>query len=249
LAIEIAEALAWTWRSAAGNGDAVVARRAADALAADGPGPAWRAFGRICATSRFLAHDPAFSDGPDGTTVLADPECAGVAMALFAPDPTLETRAVAVLQDHPGAFWPLIAAGRAALKGGDARAAQHLGLVASGTEPDSIYPQLLLAYAALARGDDADLAQAVARGLARNPDHGELLGLQAVVLVHRGDRAGAQRIIDRLGAGHLQFHLQHRVGHPMERTVDALVQAHLVIPAGSPDLPPLVPGDHRDLPP
>lgn len=241
LAAEIAESLAWTWRAAASHGDQTLARQAATMLSAGGPSAGWRALGRVCTSSRFQAHDPSFSAGPDGIATLADPESAGVAMALFAPAPALDDRAWEVLRDRPGAFWPLIAAGRAALATNDFHAAQHLGLVASGVEPDSIYPPLLLAYAAMSLGDDADLARAVGRGLRLSPEHAELLALEAVTLVRGGHREDAQRVIDRLGGAHLQYHLQHRVGHPMERTVDALVTAHLQIPAAPPDLGPLVP--------
>ncbi len=104
-----------------------------------------------------------------------------------------------------------------------------------------MYPPLILAYEALARGDTADLSRAVGRGLRINPDHTEFQALQAVTLVRAGHRADAQAVIDRIGAAHLQFHLQHRVGHPMERTVDALVQTGLRIPVVTPDLGPLVP--------
>ncbi len=69
--------------------------------------------------------------------------------------------------------------------------------------------------------------------------------LQAVTLVRGGHRADAQAVIDRIGAAHLQYHLQHRVGHPMERTVDALVQAGLRISVVAPDLGPVVPDEQN----
>lgn len=244
LANEIAESLIWTWRAMVGHGDQQQALQAAALLTAGGPDPAWQALGRVCATSQFQAHDPMFPEDADGQAALANPDSAGVILAVFAPAPQLDARAWEVLRDRPGAFWPLIAAGRAALATGDLHAAQHLGLVASGAEPDSIYPPLLLAYTALGRNDDADLARAVGRGLRLNPAHAELLALQAVTLARAGHREDAQRVIDQLGGAHLQYHLQHRVGHPMERTVDALVQAGLSIPAAMPDLGPLVPAEH-----
>lgn len=244
LAGDIAEALVWAWRAAAERDRADTAARAAQALASGGPTPGWQALGRICAVSRFQAHDPALPDGADAAVALAEPDSAGVIMAAFAPTVAINQRAWDVLQDRPGAFWPLIAAARAALAQPDLHTAQHLGLVASGAEPNSMYPPLILAYAALARNDDADLARAVGRGLRINPDHTEFQALQAVTLVRAGHRTDAQAVVDRIGPAHLQYHLQHRVGHPMERTVDALVQAGLRIPAVAPDLGPVVPDGH-----
>lgn len=245
LARDIAEALVWAWRAAAERNQLDEAARAAQALASGGPTPGWRALGRVCAVSRFQAHDPALPAGADAAAALAEPESAGAIMAAFAPAAAIDARAWEVLQDRPGDFWPLIAAARAALAQQDLHSAQHLGLVASGAEPDSMYPPLILAYEALARGDAADLSRAVGRGLRINPDHTEFQALQAVTLVRGGHRADAQAVIDRIGAAHLQYHLQHRVGHPMERTVDALVQAGLRIPVVAPDLGPVVPDGQR----
>lgn len=241
LAVDIAEALVWAWRAAAERNQSDEAARAAQALASGGPTPGWRALGRVCAVSRFQAHDPALPAGADAAAALAEPESAGAIMAAFAPAAAIDARAWEVLQDRPGDFWPLIAAARAALAQHDLHSAQHLGLVASGAEPDSMYPPLILAYEALARGDATELSWAVGRGLRVNPDHTELQALQAVTLVRAGHRADAQAVVDRIGAAHLQYHLQHRVGHPMERTVDALVLAGLRIPDVAPDLGPVAP--------
>jgi tRNA A-37 threonylcarbamoyl transferase component Bud32 len=245
LAHDIAESLVWAWRAAAERDQSGEAQRAAQALATSGPTPGWQALGRVCAVSRFQAHDPVVPIGRDAAAALAEPESAGAIMAAFAPNAAINTRAWEVLQDRPGDFWPLIAAARAALAQQDLHSAQHLGLVASGAEPDSMYPPLILAYEALARGDAADLSRAVGRGLRINPDHTEFQALQAVTLVRGGHRADAQAVVDRIGPAHLQYHLQHRVGHPMERTVDALVQAGLRIQAVAPDLGPVVPDEQR----
>jgi len=241
VARDMAEALVWAWRAAAERNQLDEAARAAQALAISGPTPGWRALGRVCAVSRFQAHDPALPAGVDAAAALAEPDSAGTVMAVFAPSAAINARAWEVLRDRPGDFWPLIAAGRAALSQQDLTSAQHLGLVASGADPDSMYPPLILAYEALARGDTADLSRAVGRGFRINPDHTEFQALQAVTLVRAGHRADAQAVIDRIGAAHLPFHMQHRVGHPMERTVDALVQTGLRIPVVTPDLGPLVP--------
>lgn len=245
LAHDIAESLVWAWRAAAERDQSHEAQRAAQALATSGPTPGWQALGRVCAASHFQAHDPVVPIGRDADAALAEPDSAGAIMAAFAPNAAINTRAWEVLQDRPGDFWPLIAAGRAALAQQDLHSAQHLGLVASGAEPDSMYPPLILAYEALARGDAADLSRAVGRGLRINPDHTEFQALQAVTLVRGGHRADAQAVVDRIGPAHLQYHLQHRVGHPMERTVDALVEAGLRIPAVAPDLGPVVPDGQR----
>lgn len=244
LALGIAESLVWAWRAAAERGGAGTAARAAAILADGGPTPGWRALGRACSRSRFLAHDPVLPEGADAEAALAEFDSAAVTMAVFAPVAAINARAGEVLRDRPGDFWPLIAAARAALAAGDLAAAERLGLVASGAEPASMYPPLILAYAALARDDGDGLARAVGRGLRINPDHSELLALQAVALARGGRSAAAQDLVDRIGAGHLQYHLQHRVGHPMERTVDALLATGLRIGAAAPDLGPLVP-DHR----
>lgn len=241
----IGEALTWLWRAAAERGDHVRAQAAAQRLALGGPDVAWRALGRLCNASRFAAHEPVAPAGADRDLVLANPATAAVALAIFAADVEFSERALRVLRDQPGAFWPLLAAGRAALAAGQAEAARAYALTAQGAEPESMFPPLLLAYVALAQGDDATLARAVGLGLRFNPAHGELLGLQAVALVRAGHHDDALAVVERLGGDHLRYHLAHRVGHPMEATVDALVAAGLTIPAGTPALGPLVPGHHH----
>ena len=71
--------------------------------------------------------------------------------------------------------------------------------------------------------------------------HAEVVALQAVALARAGDRTAAQALVDRLSPGHLQYHLQHPVGHPMERSVQALVSSGLVIPAAAAEMGPLLP--------
>ena len=134
---------------------------------------------------------------------------------------------------------------RAALNAGDLATAERQALIASGGEPASLYPQLLLAYVALARGDHAALLAAAERGLSANEEHSELLVLKAVALARSGKVKDANAIIAELDAGHLRYHLAHRVGHPMEKGVDALVAAGVTIPKADPKLGPLVPGHHH----
>lgn len=237
----IAEALAWLWRAAAERGESGQAAQAAGLLAAGGPTPGWRALGRACAAAAFRAHDPVAPEGADIAAALADPDSATVVLAVFAPAPALDARAIEILRERPGDFRALIASARAALARGDLVAARRDALVASGADPDSMFPPLYLAYEALARGDDAELARAVGRGLRANPDHTELLALQAVALARAGHREDAQAVVEGIGGAHLQYHLQHRVGHAMERSVDALVAAGLRIPEAAPDLGPVAP--------
>jgi hypothetical protein len=96
---------------------------------------------------------------------------------------------------------------------------------------------LLLAYAAMQRGDLGGLDQAVARGNAIDPDNAELIALHAVALARQGHMIEAQAQVDRLDPGHLQYHLHHAVGHPMEHSVQAIVAAGLHIPEAPAELP------------
>jgi hypothetical protein len=166
----------------------------------------------------------------------------GLEHALFQGLQRLIAFARQELQRDPGAFWPLIASARAALAMGDLATAERQALVASGSEPASLYPQLILAYVALERADHAALLAAADRGLAANDEHSELLVLKAVALARSGKVTEADAIIAGLDAGHLRYHLAHRVGHPMEKGVDALVAAGVTIPKADPKLGPLVPG-------
>jgi hypothetical protein len=246
----LAEALTYWWHAlslghAEHGADTALAAHAAQLLAEGGPSEGWRALGRLLKHTEFQAHQPVFCPCADSDAALGDPASAAVVLALYGPDERLVAFARGVLAREPGAFWPLIASARAALDAGESATAQQQALIASGSEPASLYPQLILAYVALARGDIPALAAAVARGLAANPAHSELLVLRAVALARSGQAAEAQAIVARLDAGHLQYHLSHRVGHPMERGVDALVAAGLAIPRAEPRLGPLVPHHHH----
>jgi hypothetical protein len=240
----ILEALAFLWRAEKERGADHRAEATAALLAAAGTTPGWQALGRLLQRTRFAAHDPVFCACDDSEGTLTEAAPTAVALALFAPEPRLAAAARAVLAGQPGDFWPLVASARASLADGDAAAAERLALVASGAEPASLLPPLLLGYAALQRGDQTALAAAVARGLAVDPASAELLALQAVALVRAGRRAQAQAVVDRLPAGHLQYHLRHRVGHPMEASVQALADAGLLIPAAAAELGPLSPHQH-----
>ena len=234
-----ASCLVLAWRSAHDQGDASTAATAAAVLARRGAHPGWLALGRLLGIVRFAAHDPLFCPCEESEIVLAHPPAAAAALAVFAPDERLTRYARERLRAAPGDFWPLIAAARAALDAGDGLGAERLGLVASGVEPASLLPQQVIAYAALERRDAGGVAAACARGLAIDADNSELIALDAVAMAWSGATQAAQRRIARLPAGHLRFHLSHRVGHRMERSVDALVAAGLKIPEAAPDLGPL----------
>ncbi len=173
--------------------------------------------------------------------MLAESEPTAAALALYAPEPRLAAAARRLLLQHPGAFWPLVASARASLAEDDDHTAEHLALVASGAEPDSLLPPLLLAYVGLQRNDQEALDRAVTRGLAIAPTNAELLVLRAVAMARSGQSAAAQVLVDRLDAGHLQYHLRHAVGHPMERSVRALAAAGLRIPEAEADMGTLAP--------
>ncbi len=235
----LAEALAFRWRSAAEAGTKTAATAAAAVLAEGGPTPGWQALGRLLGRTEFSAHDAVFCACPDSDLVLGEPSPAAVALALYGPEPRLTAWALQRLDHAPGDFWPLLAAGRAALASGDLAQAEAHARTALGAEPTSLLPTLLLAYVALARQDTSTLVYTTARAQRIDDNNAEALALRAVALARSGDLLAAQILMDRIPAGHLRYHLATRVGHPMEATVDALVAAGLVIPVAEPALGPL----------
>lgn len=237
----LAQALAMSWRAEREQGGKAGADATARLLANVGPTPGWRALGRVLTRSEFRAHDPVLGTGSDADAILAEPEPAASALALFAPQRQLEDYARRRLEIAPGDFWSLIAAGRAALAAHDVHESQHLALIASGAEPGSLLPCLILAYVALEQKAWSVLSEQAERGLGVDLRNVELRTLQAIALTYLNRRQEAERILAQLPAGHLRFHQVHRVGHPMELAVDALVAAGLKIPDASPDLGPLTP--------
>ena len=114
--------------------------------------------------------------------------------------------------------------------------------MALGAEAKGFWPNLLLAYVALGQHDDAALATHVAAGMAVNPGHLELVALDAARLARAGRIADAEALVaDPPFAAHLHYHLQHPVGHPMEDSARALVDAGVRIPATPARLGPLLP--------
>jgi tRNA A-37 threonylcarbamoyl transferase component Bud32 len=240
----VAAARAFLWRAQREQDDTAGAAATAAQLAGSGPGPGWQALGRLLSLVAFRAHDPVLCLCEDSEAVLADAASAAVALALFAPEPRLTAYARARLLTAPGDFWPLIAAARAALAAHDTGEAERLAFIASGAEPGSLLPRLVLAYVALSRQTWSELLVQADRGLAADPGNSELLALRAVALARLGRREEAQAVIDHLPATHLRYHLSNRVGHPMELAVDALVAAGVTIAPAEPDLGPLTP-PHR----
>jgi tRNA A-37 threonylcarbamoyl transferase component Bud32 len=204
----------------------------------------WRALGSLLREPRFSAHDLVFPDGPDGAAALAEADTADEVLALYGPDTRLVSYARDRIASAPGAFWPRVILAQAALRSDDSQAASQHAWVALGAEPSSLWPHLVLAYRSLHDGDNTTLAAEVAAGDAINPDHAELAVLRAVALAHAGQVARAQEITDHLDAGHLRFHLEHPSGHPMERSVAALVDAGIKIPDAPAEIGPLVPHQH-----
>lgn len=242
----LVEGMVHLWHAAAAMGQPDLAREVAHLVRDGGPSDGWRSLGRLLLRTEFQAHQPVFCECAESDGALADPASAAVVLALYGPDERLISFARQELMRDPGAFWPLIASARAALNAGDLATAERQALIASGGEPASLYPQLILAYVALARGDHTALLAAAERGLSANDEHSELLVLKAVALARSGKAKEADAIIADLDAGHLRYHLAHRVGHPMEKGVDALVAAGVTIPKADPKLGPLVPGhDHH----
>ncbi len=245
LRLLLVEGLVHLWHAAATLGEPELTSEIARLVTEGGPSAGWRALGGLMQRTEFQAHQAVFCICSESDGALADPASAAVVLALYGPDERLVAHARQAISQDPGAFWPLIASARAALGSNDLATAERQALIASGSEPASLFPQLILAYVALARGDQPALLAAARRGLAANPAHSELQVLEAVALARGGKMAEAQAIVAAIDAGHLQYHLQHRVGHPMERGVDALVAAGITIPKADPRLGPLVPHHHH----
>ena len=206
--------------------------------------PAWAAMGDLLDVTVTKAHDLVFCQCTYSEAVLQHRVTADLLLAVFGPERRLVAYSEQTIAQDPGAFWPRITLGRAAIAAGDAATARDHALVALGSDSAGLWPNLLLAYAALLVGDDASLASASARALAANSDHAEALLLAAVAAARTGDGARARALADRVGPAHLQYHLQHPVGHPMERSVQALVAAGVDVAQADPDLGPLVPHHH-----
>ena len=211
-------------------------------IANAGPGEAWVALGALLERPEVAAHDLRFCQCDDSERALRDPRTADLLLMTYGPEPRLIAYARERLRDDPGAFWPRLVSARGALREHHFTEARDHCLVALGAEAKGFWPNLLLAYVALGQHDDAALATHVAAGMAVNPGHLELVALDAARLARAGRIADAEALVaDPPFAAHLHYHLQHPVGHPMEDSARALVDAGVRIPAAPARLGPLLP--------
>ena len=195
-------------------------------IEAAAPDEAWRSIANLLTRPIIGPHDLELCRCPESEAALHQDDTADVLLATYAPDARLESLAEIRLVVAPGAFWPRITAGRAALMANRTAEVRTHALVALGADPLSMWPHLLLAYAALADGNNAELKLESSAGLEANPAHLELQALHAAAVARSGHLSEAQAEIDALNqTSHFLHHLHHRIGHPMERTVDALQAA------------------------
>ncbi len=210
-------------------------------IAGAAPDDAWRSLADLLTRPILRSHDLELCPCPESEAALVQDDTADALLALYAPDDRLERLALTRIGRAPGAFWPRIVAGRAALAAGRSPEVRAHAQVALGADPASMWPHLLLAYVALIDADQTALEREVAAGLAVNPDHLELKVLHAVQLARAGKAPEAQAAIDGLDeAPHLQHHLHQRTGNPMERSVDALIASGIHIPDATPAAGPVV---------
>ena len=210
-------------------------------IAAAAPDPAWASLADLLTRPILRSHDLELCQCDASEAALHQADTADILLALYAPDTRLEKLALKRIAEDPGAFWPHIIAGRAALQAERFNDVHDHALIALGADSGSLWPHLLLAYVALAANDATALTAETTQGLAINPDHLELQALRAVSMARNGHLDQAQLLVNNLQeAPHFQHHLQHRMGHPMERTVDALVAAGIVFPDVTPAPGPVV---------
>lgn len=201
---------------------AAIPRLIADAA----PDAAWGSVADLLTRPLVGPHELELCPCDESEAALHQEDTANVLLATYAPDTRLARLAEERLRTTPGAFWPRITAARAALIARHTTEVRTHALVALGADPLSMWPHILLAYAALDEGDDATLASESAAGLQSNPEYLELQALHALALARSGRLDEAQSLIDGLHqAAHFQHHRHHRSGHPMERCVDALLAA------------------------
>lgn len=210
--------------------------------------PAWQALATLFSRPRPGTHEFILqsADAPLVSIILTREPAADLLLQTHRPDPTLIAHAQTRIQARPAAFWPRLALARAALDAGQLPEAIAHAQVALGAEDRSLWPYRILAYAALRQHHQSALAEAATRGRRIAPANLELLVLEAVSLARSGQQTQAQALIDSAeAAAHFRFHLEHPIGHPMDGSVQALVEAGISIPAVEPRLGPVVPGSHR----
>ena len=210
-------------------------------IAAAGPTAAWRALGEVLAQVTAYEHDLVFCQGPASTLVLTSNITTDLVLTGYGPEPRLVKAAFERWHEDTAAFWPRIMTGRSCLQRGEWRLAERHALVALGSEPDSLWPHLILAYVALADQEWETLLREANAGRVENHDHLELVVLCAIGLAHTGHLEQAQAIINQRDcAATLRYHLNSTSGHPLNLASRALIEAGVKILAVKPQLGPLV---------
>ncbi len=206
------------------------------------PTLAWAALGELLGQVTSERHDLYFPDrSANVDAILNEAATTDVVLATFAPDKRLVRAAWERWHEDAAAFWPRIMAGRDCLERNDWRTAERHALVALGSEPDSVWPHLILAYVALADSDWENLLREADAARVENPEHLEVMVLSAVGLAHNGRLAQAQALIDDCGRAEvIRYYLQND-GHPMHRAAQALLAAGITVAEVPAKLGPLVP--------
>ena len=210
-------------------------------IAKAGPTVAWRAMGDVLAQVTAYEHDLVFCHCPAASVVLTSATTTDLVLAGYGPEPRLIRAAWERWHEDSAAFWPRIMAGRSSLQRGEWRLAERHALVALGSEPDSLWPHLILAYVALADQEWESLLREASAGRIENHDHLELVVLCAIGLARLGHLDQAQAIINQRDcAATLRYHLVSTSGHPLNLATRALIEAGVKIAKIPPHLGPLV---------
>jgi serine/threonine protein kinase len=203
--------------------------------------PAWKALGEVLADMTVFEHELVFSTIPAADIVLTDSTTTDLILSGFGPEPRLMSAAWERWHEESAAFWPRIITARGCLRRGEWRLAERHALVALGSEPDSLWPHLILAYVALADQDYEALLREANAGRVENHDYLELVVLAAIAHARLGRVTQAQRIIDeRDCAATLRYHLKSTSGHPLNVAVRQLLDAGITLPDVPAQLGPLV---------
>lgn len=230
----LVQVAAYGWRAELAAGETAAATRLSRLIATAGPTAGWQALGRLLNKTTFADREPIFCACVDSDLAIRDPDAASVVLSVYAPDERLVAYARAELATRPGAFWPLITSARAHVMAGDLHAAQHEAMIASGAEPGSRFPQMILAYVAVRQGNLPDLQEAVQRASAIDPDHDEVIALKAIWLARSGRDDDARTLVARLRTDRLRYHLEHPTNQLMGISVAALAGLGLISPVPVP---------------
>jgi serine/threonine protein kinase len=206
-----------------------------------GTRPAWQAMGEVLAQISTFEHELVFCTCPASSVVLTDPITTDLILAGYGPEPRLANAAWERWHEDSAAFWPRIITARHCLRRGEWRLAERHALVALGSEPDSLWPHLILAYVALADQDYEALLHEANAGRVENHDHLELVVLAAIAHARLGRVQQAQIIIDQRDcAATLRYHLKSTSGHPLNLAARQLLDSGVTLPDIPAQLGPLV---------